>query len=149
MNALGMSEYPLRVSIVSTIVNLTGNLLSVTVLDLGVCGLAISTVLAAFIGNIMYFVKLKKCFAEMETGHLPLVFSPICVKKTLSFSLPNTFQQIMLTIASFLLSPIINGIGSSATAAYSIVIKIHDFTLNLYKLRKDTCKLHGSMCRRG
>ncbi len=146
MNALGMSEYPFRMSIISTVLNITGNLLSVTVLNLGVAGLAWSSVLSAIVVNIFYFIKLSKCFKEMKSRRSGLEFSPASIKRSISFSLPTAFQQMMMYTSSLLLSPVINGIGSSATAAYSVVLKIYDINAGIYQNSSKSLSNYTAQC---
>lgn len=146
INALGMSEFPFRMSIISTVINITGNLLSVTVFNLGVMGLALSSIFSCLVVNIFYFIKIKKCFDEMPSHSIGFVFSPASIKRSISFSLPTAFQQMMMYTSSLLLSPIVNGIGSSATAAYSVVLKIYNINAGVYQNSSKSLSNYTAQC---
>lgn len=146
MHALGMSGFPFRMSIVSTALNIGGNLLSVAVLKIGVAGVALSSVLSALIVDVCYLLKLRKCFAEMGVGEYKAKFSMRIVKKTLGVSIPTTLQQGVMYLASFVISPIINGIGSSATAAYSVVLRIYDINAGVYQNSAKTLMNYTAQC---
>ena len=64
MHALGISGFPLKVSVVSAVLNIAGNVFSIVILKTGVAGVAVSTLVAAAVANICYAVKIKKCFEK-------------------------------------------------------------------------------------
>ena len=133
MNSLGLSEYPFRMSIISTLLNVTGNILSVTVLNAGVVGIALSSVLSALIVDIFYFRKIVSCLKKLGcTNHIP-TFSGKIIKTSFSYSFPVMLQQMIMYASTFLISPVINGIGSSATAAYSVIFRIYNINAKIYQ----------------
>jgi len=133
MNSLGLSEYPFRMSMISTLLNITGNILSVTVLNAGVKGIALSSVLAAAIVDIFYFRKFVSCLKELGcTNHIPS-FSTKIIKTSFSYSFPVMLQQMIMYASTFLISPVINAIGSSATAAYSVIFRIYNINAKIYQ----------------
>ena len=133
MNALGLSEYPLRMSIISTVLTILGNIVSTAFLGFGVAGIATTTIIANVVVLVFYIRKLLKCFKEMEVEDYPFEFSIRTVGKSVSYSLPVTIQQMVMSVSSLLLSPIINGIGSAGTAAYSIAYKVYNLNASIYQ----------------
>lgn len=146
MNALGMSSYPLRMSVLSAVMNIAGNIFSVTVLKAGVLGIAFSSVISAFIIDICYFVRLRKCFAELDLCAKGKFFDFAAVKKSLSYSLPVTLQQSAMYFTSLWIAPLINGISASATAAYAVVLKIYAINSNVYQNSTKTLSTYTAQC---
>ncbi len=146
MNALGMSDYPLRMSLLSAALNISGNILSVTVFKMGVVGIALSSLLAALVVDICYLVKLRRCFEELGCGNYKVRFSMQYTKETLSFGIPSTLQQICMYVASLLVSPIVNAVGASATAAYSIALQIYNISAGVYQNSAKTVTNYTAQC---
>lgn len=146
MNALGMSSYPLKMSILSSLMNIAGNIFSVTILKAGVLGIALSSVISAFIVDICYLIRLKKCFDELNLPPLGKFFDWKSVKKSLSYSLPVTLQQSAMYFTSLWIAPLINGISASATAAYSVTLKIYAINSNIYQNSTKTLSTYTAQC---
>lgn len=146
LNALGISGYAFVMSLISTVLNIGGNLLSVTVFDAGVGGLAASSLFAAFVVNVFYFVKIKSCIRKMNCDGYKTSFSQAAVRRTFSFSVPVMMQQSVMYIASLLISPIVNSIGSSATAAYAVVHRVYEINANVYQNSSKTLTNYTAQC---
>ena len=147
MNAIGMSSYPLKMSILSTVMNIGGNIFSVTVLKAGVLGIALSSVISAFIIDLCYLVRIRKCFAELNLPSLKgKFFDFAAVKKSLSYSLPVTLQQSAMYFTSLWIAPLINGISASATAAYAVVLKLYAINSNVYQNSTKTLSTYTAQC---
>lgn len=146
MQALGMSEYPLRMSIISTVINISGNLLSVAVFDFGIAGIAVSSVLAAFVPCVCYFVRLNKCFKELGDSESTVEIKFSSVKKCFGFAFPVMIQQSIMYTASLIVSPIVNALGSSAIAAYSVDLKIYDINAGIYQNSAKSLMNYTAQC---
>ncbi|MBO5454654.1 MAG: oligosaccharide flippase family protein [Clostridia bacterium] len=132
LNAFGMSKYPFYMAILAAVIHISGTFICIKLLGMGVEGLAVSALTGAGVVDICYFFKIKKCFKEMgDTGKIKLDMST--VKRTVSFAIPVTFQQMIMYLSSFLISPMINAIGSQATVAYSVALKIYDVNAGVYQ----------------
>lgn len=146
LNSFGISGYAFVMSLVSTVLNIGGNLISVTVLDAGVGGIATSSVLSALVVNVCYYFKIKKCLLQMNTENVSANLSPAAIRRTFSFSLPVMLQQSVMYIASLLISPVVNGIGSSATAAYAVVHRVYEINANVYQNSSKTLTTYTAQC---
>lgn len=133
MNAFGSGAYPLAMSVLSTFLHIGGNLFAVKVLDLGIGGIAASTVLSAFLVDVCYFFEIKKYLRKMGVSNykVKMSFSPIA--ESVKYSLPAALQQMCMYFSSFAVSPLVNGIGGSASAAYVIVLKVYDINSTVYQ----------------
>ncbi len=130
-NALGISAFPLYMSVLSCILNVAGNLLSVAVFDWGITGVAISSVVAAFAVVVSYILKFLSIFRELD------IRGPFQMKgyykNTLPYALPSLFQQGVMYFSSAAVSPLVNGIGAYASAAYNVVQKIYSINAAVYQ----------------
>lgn len=131
--SLGISTYPFVVSIVSALLNIFGNVFAIKVLHLGVAGIALATVFSALIVDILYLHKFKKCFTELEISKTKLRWNTGAIKKISHFAIPCTFQQSIMYTANLFISPIINGIGSAASASYTVVLRIYEINACVYQ----------------
>lgn len=133
MNALGSSGFPFIISIISTFLNITGNILTITVFGWGVAGVALSTVFSTLVTNIINLIHLKKCFTRLEIPKERFKFDMAWLKNSYRYCLPSVFQQGVMYFASVIMSPIVNGIGKSATASYTVVIRIYNLSAAIYQ----------------
>lgn len=146
MQALGMSEFPLRMSLISMFINVSGNLLSVAVFNFGVAGIAATSVLAAFVPCVGYFLKIKKCFKELGVGDYRFKIDLEPVKKSCGFSFPVMLQQMVMYTSSLVISPVVNALGSSAIAAYSVDLKIYDINAGVYQNSAKSLMNYTAQC---
>ncbi len=147
MNAFGIGTFPLAMSVASAVLNITGNIVSVTVLDLGVAGIALSTVVSAFVVDVLYLIRLKQCFREMNVTDIKVNFCRRVIKNLVSFSVPTALQQAVMYTSTMLISPLVNGIGSSASAAYTVVMRIYDINAGIYQNSAKTVSNYTAHCR--
>ena len=132
MNAFGSSVYPLVMSILSTFLHIFGNIFAVKILNSGIGGIAASTVVSAVTVDICYFIKLKKCFKKIGVDKYRVKFDLKTVRQSITYSVPACFQQMVMYFSSLVISPMVNAIGSSASAAYIICLKAYNINSILY-----------------
>ena len=124
--ALGSSLIPFLFSMISGVLNVLGNIFSVVVLNMGVLGIALSTVVASGVTFFAYIIYFIVSFRKMPTKERTrLCFSE--TKIIFGFALPTSFQQGVMYLAGLLLSPMVNAIGPAATASYSVTYRIFEF----------------------
>lgn len=146
MHAVGCSSFPFTMSVLSAVINVAGNIVSVAVLHWGTIGIAVSTLLAALSVDVCYARKVWACFREMGVEKEPIRFSPGCIKDSWKYSVPVTVQQTAMYLASMAMSPVVNGIGSAATAGYVVVLKIYDFNATIYQQSSKTVSNYAAQC---
>lgn len=133
MNAFGSSTYPMIMSVISMALNICGNLFAVLVLKKGIGGLAAASVFNAAIIDLCYAAKIRKSFREMGVDKYKVKFEPKIIKKTAIYSFPVMIQQMFMYLASTIVSPMVNGIGSAASAAYVICLKVYDINATVFQ----------------
>ena len=147
LNAMGMSGYPFKMAIVSSVLNIGGNIISVTLLKMGVFGIALSSVIAATVVDVCYVIKMRQCFREMRSEkNFKMHFSLGTIKKTVSYAIPSTFQQFVMYAASFVISPMINRLGSGMTAAFAVSNRIYEINAGVYQNSSKTLSNYTAQC---
>ncbi len=146
MNAFGESTFPFFASIISAVLNISGNLLFVLGFGMGSEGLALASVLAAFAVDAAYFFKIKSVFKQMGLSEEKFEFDFSHIKESIPFALPNMIQQIAMYFAGTLVSPIVNGLGKSATAGYSVAGRVYSTCASLYQNSTRVLANYTSQC---
>ncbi len=146
LNAFGLSTFPFYMSLISTVLNIAGNILSITVLGMGVAGVAVSTLFSALVVDLCYIFKLRACFGEMGVLKDKVRFDFQIIRKISLYALPCSMQQLIMYIASLTISPMINGIGSNASAAYTVVQQLYNFIASLYQNSAKTLSNYTAQC---
>lgn len=144
MNALGIGSYPLIMSILSAVLNVGGNIFTVVVLDWGVTGLALSSVVAALAVCVSYAVKLMSCFKEMGVLRERAYWDNKGFGASMRYALPNMAQQMIMYASGVIVSPMINGMGTTATAAYTVAQKTYDINASVYQNSSKTLSNYTS-----
>ncbi len=145
-NALGSTVHPLYMSAVSAVLNILGNILSVTVLNAGVTGVAVSTLVAALVVDVYYFLMMRANYRKWGVVKTRCKITKSSVKMILVYSLPNTFQQMVMYMASLFMSPIVNSVGVAGTAGYSVALKIFNINAAVYQASSKTLSNFSSQC---
>ena len=146
MNAFGLSSYPFYMSLLSAVLNISGNILSVTILRMGVLGIVLSSLFAALVVNICYAFKLRQCFKEMDILDIKVTFDFDVIRKFSRYALPCSAQQLIMYIAGLVIAPMVNGISSSASAAYTVIQQIYSFCANIYQNSAKTLSNYTAQC---
>ena len=146
MNAFGESTFPFIVSIISAVLNVSGNLIFVALLGMGTEGLALASVLAALAVDIAYIIRIRAIFRKMGLGGERFKFSFSHISSSLAFALPNMTQQMAMYFAGTLISPIINGLGKAATAGYSVSGRVYNTCAAIYQNSAKILANYSAQC---
>lgn len=131
-NAIGDSAFPLGVSVLTSLLNIAVGAASVIFFHMGVEGLALGSVVAAVVGTTAYFFKLKSVFRKMQLARKPTRFFFSDIKDAGKYSVPTMIQQSIMYFAGLILSPMINGLGGSASASYTVSLRIYEINAAIY-----------------
>ena len=123
LNAFGISGFQLWMSVAATVLNIGGNIFLVKI-GMGVRGLALSSVFAGVAVDICYIFKLRACYKEMGTAGEKFSLKTQGFRESFAYALPNMAQQMVMYLSSLLLSPLVNGLGKEAPAAYSVALTL-------------------------
>ncbi len=125
LQSLGISSFALYVTLMSAILNVGGNLLTVLVFDMGVAGLALSTLISALAASAVYFAVLRRAFREMSVEPTSLRPHLFVVRQCAGFTFPVTVQKMAFLGVGLIIAPMVNGLGAAATTAYGIANQVY------------------------
>ena len=121
-NALGKSKIPLYFLIFSSILNVIMDLFMVIVMNLGVAGVALATIIAQGISAVVSFLVLVRYLkGQPEQG---LLFDGGMLVRMAGIALPSILQQSIVSIGMMLVQSVVNSFGSAALAGYSAGMRI-------------------------
>lgn len=123
--ALGITFFSLYVTLISALLNIAGNLVTVLVFGMGVEGLAIATVLSSLVSTVVYSVLLCRAFRELGGEKTSYRFSFSCVKHSFRYAVPAAIQNLSFHGVSFIISPAINALGAVVTTEYNICNRLY------------------------
>ena len=124
--ALGITSFSLYISALSAVLNIGGNLLTVLVLDMGVAGLAVSTLVSSLGASAFYIILLRKAFREMSSEPISFRFRFGEVRSSLRYTIPVSVQKMAFLGISLVIAPAINALGAAATTGYGIAHQIYN-----------------------
>jgi putative MATE family efflux protein len=127
LRALGDSRSPLYFLIISSVLNIFGDLFFVIVLKMGSVGCALSTVLSEALCCLFCGIYIKRNVKLLCLGKGWLVFDTGLFRKTVSYGWVSAMQQATVQLGKIGIQAIVNTMGVSEMAAFAVVNRIDDF----------------------
>ncbi len=127
LRAMGDSTGPLVFLVISAVLNVLGDLLFVAALGMGTSGAALSTVLCEAISGLLCLVYIHYRVPVLRLGKGWLVFDRGLFRTTVSYGWVSAMQQATVQLGKIGIQTIVNTMGVSAMAAFTIVNRIDDF----------------------
>ena len=127
MRALGDSKSALYFLMVSSVLNIAGDLFFVEVLGWGSEGCALSTVLSEAACCALCLVYIRWKIPVLQLGRRWLVFDSSLLKKTVSYGWASAMQQATVQLGKIAVQAIVNTMGVNAMAAFTASSRIDDF----------------------
>ncbi len=129
LRAVGDSKRPLYYLIVSSVINIVGDLLFVVVFKMGVAGAAYATVLSQVISAVLVLGSLTKTNGIFKLHWNKIKIHSYVIKEILHIGLPTALQQCLTSFSNVFVQSYINSFGSSVMAAWSAYVKIDHFSM--------------------
>ena len=145
LNGMGITGYAFLMSLISSVINIAGNILSIIALHMGVAGIALASILATSVVHVGYMVKIARCFKQLNVEK-KIVVNVKLMTPGLSYGLPNMVQQASMWAVGLLISPLINGMGVEATASYAVVMQIYNFLAAIFQNSSKTVTTYVAQC---
>lgn len=127
LRALGDSKSPLYFLIISSIVNIAGDLFFVVVLKMESEGCAIATVLSEALSCMLCIIYIQKKVPILRLGKKWFIFDISLLKKTVAYGWASAMQQATVQLGKLCIQAIVNSMGVSVAAAFAVVNRIDDF----------------------
>ena len=145
-NAVGVTTLPLAISIISSVLNITGNFLSLTLLKWGVFGLGLSTILSSSVGLVCYFFRFRRYYREMGVHKVRVVPHWHYITRVLPASGSNIAQQISMHAANFIIAPLVNQMGYVALAVLAVGGSLYNWIIVFYNAAAKTAANYIAQC---
>lgn len=133
LNSMGNSSFAFKISILSCVGNILGDIILINVFDLGVAGAAIASVMMTVIASVLYLLKFKREFKKLGVEKQKVAFDKQDVLKAWKMGIPSMLQQMVMYFSSVGVQPAVNILGNSAIAAYSVCLRIYTLTSCIFQ----------------
>ena len=124
LRAVGDSKRPLYFLILSCIANIILDILFVTILKMGVLGVAVATALSQVISAFMVIASLLKTEDSYKLFIREIQFSPILLHNIIRIGLPAGIQSTMYSVSNLIVQSSINSFGTATIAAWTAYGKV-------------------------
>lgn len=127
LRAVGDSVTPLWFLAISVVLNIGLDLFLILVLDLGIEGTAIATVIAQGTAASGILLHTYKNRPELRLHWEDMRFDRSCLKEITSFSTLTCIQQSVMNFGILMVQGLVNSFGMAVMAAFAAAIKIDSF----------------------
>ncbi len=127
LRAKGDTATPMKILTVAGIINVLCNLFAVIVLNLGVAGVAIATVISQYVSMLLILFILSKEEDALRFSVKELGIDKAILKKYIKIGLPAGFQSSLFSLSNVVIQSSINGFGSVIMAGNSAAGNIEGF----------------------
>lgn len=123
LRAMGDSKRPMIFLIITCFANIFLDIFCVVVLDMGIAGAAVATVVSQVISAILVIWVLLR-LPEDYALHVPQIrLEPLLLKRILAVGVPAGLQFVTFDLANLLIQSGINSFGSASIAAFTAYCK--------------------------
>lgn len=129
LRGMGDSFSALIYLLVATVLNIGLDIFFVAVVQMGVAGVALATVIAQFVSSILCLIKLAKMRKHFDFGIKYLKPKGSFVKTLVSLGLPSGLTQAILSSAMIVVQSLTNQFGEHFIAANVVVMRVDGFAM--------------------
>lgn len=127
LRALGDSRTPLYFLVISSVLNVVGDLFFVVVLHWGSNGCALATVISEGLSCLLCGIYIKKKVPVLCLGRNWFIFDKALFYRTVQYGWTSAMQQATVQLGKLGIQAIVNTMGVPAMAAFAAVNRIDDF----------------------
>ena len=128
LTGLGNSKTPLVFLIISSVCNIALDYVFVTVMGIGVVGLALATVLSQMLSAVFALSVVIKVRKQMQASAQR--FSKEIMKAVIKLGCPSMIQHMLMSLGQLSLQNVINGYGLVVMAGYSVAFRLNGLVVN-------------------
>ena len=128
-SALGDSRTPFLFLAASSLANIGVDILFVTVLDMGVAGVAWATFLCQGISCVLAVLMVFRRLHTIPAEGRPALFSFRLLRRLAAVAVPSILQQCFVSVGNIMIQGIINGFGPGVMAGYSASVKLNNLVV--------------------
>lgn len=127
LRAEGDSNHPLNYLIVTTILNIVLDIIMICVLEMGIAGAALATVISEAVSAVMVMYHLCKLPEPLNVKIKEIRMYKDVVGKVIGMGIPTGVQTGVIALSNIIVQSFINQFGVDAVSGCSIFIKIDGF----------------------
>lgn len=129
IRALGDSKTPFWFLLFSTVLNILLDLFCILVLDWGVAGAAIATVVSQGVSAMLCYIYMMRNFAILKSTPMERKFRGALARTLLYIGVPMGLQFSITAIGSIMLQSANNALGTACVAAFTAAMRIKMFCM--------------------
>jgi putative MATE family efflux protein len=129
LRAIGDSTRPLYFLILSSILNVVGDLVFVICFKMGIAGVALATILAQFISAALILIVLARSEGDYKLSLRELKIDWTILGKIFRVGLPAGLQMAVTSFSNVFVQSYINSFGSACMAGWTSYSKLDQFIL--------------------
>lgn len=127
LRALGNSRSPLLYQLLGGFANVFGNTLFIYVLQKGVAGAAMATMLSQSVAALLTVAHLFRLPDEYRLRIADIRISGGELKRILTIGIPAAVQAMVITFSNIIVQSQINSLGVDSIAAFTVYFKVENF----------------------
>ena len=127
LRSVGDSMTPLVFFAISALLNIGLDLFFILVLDMGIEGAAVATVVSQAVGALLIVWHTYRKRSELRLRREDMRFDRAGFKEILSFSSLTCIQQSIMNFGILLVQGLVNSFGTVVMAAFAAAVKIDSF----------------------
>ncbi|MBO8473295.1 MAG: MATE family efflux transporter [Bacteroidetes bacterium] len=127
LRSVGDSMTPLVFFAISALLNIGLDLFFILVLDMGIEGAAVATVVSQAVGALLIVWHTYRKCSELRLRREDMRFDVAGFKEILSFSSLTCIQQSIMNFGILLVQGLVNSFGTVVMAAFAAAVKIDSF----------------------
>lgn len=137
--SVGDTQMPLKVLVVSGIINVVLSLVFVLGLDMHVAGAALATVLANLFSAVTLFRLLQRPHRYIQLEVKDIAVHWDCIRSIVAIGLPAGVQSGVFTLANIVIQAAINSLGTNAIAASAAAFNLEMITYDVLNSFSQAC----------
>ena len=145
-HSTGLTTLPFIASIITNVINISGNYIFIKYCGLGVGGAALATILSSFIVATFYLIILLRVFKKLGCRLSKLYIDVEELRISIRYAVPTMLQQSVMYLCTAAVSPLTNLCGSNAIAGYTVGMRLYDVNANVYQNSAKTVSNYIAQC---
>ena len=129
LRAMGDSKVPLYFLIISALLNVVLDLFFVVVIQWGVPGSAVATMLSEALCCLFCLIYIQKKIPLLCLGKKWLVFDVKILWKTFTYGITSALQQMCIQLGKICVQTVVNVQGVEFIAAFTAINRVDDFAM--------------------
>lgn len=127
--AVGDSKTPLYFLILTSLMNIGGDMLLVICFHLGVAGAALATAVSQAVSAVLCAVYIYRKIDVLRLHREDCVFDFDLLKDLIVYAIPSTIQQCIVSFSMVAVQGLVNTFGTDTIAGYTAACKIDQFAV--------------------